>query len=76
MNNARRKEINKAIKMLSSAKSFIENIRGDEESYMDNMPENLQGSTRYSSAEEAVGFLEEAIDSIDDAIDNLESASL
>ena len=76
MNNIRRKEINKAIKMLENVKSYIENIHGDEEDYMNNIPENLQGSSRYSNAEEAVNYLEDVIDNINEAIENLENASL
>ena len=76
MNNKRRKQIDKAIEMLMSASNFIESIRSDEEEYMDNMPENLQGSSRYSDAEEACNCLEEAISDIESAVDNLNSAAL
>lgn len=76
MNNVRRKEINKAIKTLEDVKSYIENIYGDEESYINNIPDNLQGSSRYSDAEEAASYLEDAIDNLNEAIENLESASL
>ena len=76
MNNIRRKEINKAIKMIENVKSYIENIHGDEEDYMNNIPENLQGSSRYNNAEEAVSYLEDVIDNLNEAIENLENASL
>lgn len=76
MNNKRRKQIDKAIEMLTTASNFIESIKSDEEEYMDNIPENLQGSSRYSDAEDACNYLEEAIDDIGSAIDNLNSASI
>lgn len=76
MNNKRRKQIDKAISMLTTASNFIESIRSDEEEYMDNMPENLQGSSRYSDAEDACNCLEDAISDIESAIDNLNSASI
>ena len=76
MNNARRKQIDKVIAMLHSANNLIENIRSDEEAYMDSMPENLQGSMRYSDAEEACGHLEDAISWVETAIEDLESAKL
>ena len=76
MNNKRRKQIDKAIDMLTTASNFIESIRSDEEEYMDNMPENLQGSSRYSDAEDACNCLEDAISDIESAIDNLNSASI
>lgn len=76
MNNKRRKQIDKAIDMLTTASNFIESIRSDEEEYMNNMPENLQGSSRYSDAEDACNCLEDAISDIESAIDNLNSASI
>lgn len=76
MNNKRRKQIDKAIDMLTTASNFIESIRSDEEEYMDNMPENLKGSSRYSDAEDACNCLEDAISDIESAIDNLNSASI
>ena len=76
MNNTRRKQIDKAIAILNSANELIEEIRSDEECYMDNMPENLQGSVRYSDAEEACGHLEDAISWVESAIEDLESAKM
>lgn len=44
----------------------IEDIAADEQDYLDNIPENLQGSERYEAGEEAVENLEAAIDWLDD----------
>ena len=48
--------------------SDIEFVHGDEEYYMDNIPENMQGGYKYAAAEEACDNLENAMDSIGDAI--------
>ena len=53
----------------------VEEIRDEEEEYMENMPENLQGSERYEIAEAAVDALSSAVDWFDNAdIDELTSS--
>ena len=47
-------------------KNELSMILYDEESYMDNMPENFQNSYRYQVAEDACSNIEDAIDSLDD----------
>ena len=46
----------------------------EEEEYRDNMPENLQGSEKYETAEAAIDALSTAIDSISEACNSLEEA--
>ena len=41
-------------------------IAADEQDYLDNIPENLQGSERYEAGENAVENLEDAIDWLED----------
>ena len=53
---------------LEDIKSDLECLYYEEEAYMDNIPENLQNSSRYEAAEDACDNLESAVDSIDDAI--------
>ena len=72
MNKERRKKIDAAIQKLESlreemaeAQEMIEEIKDEEQDYLDNMPENLQGSERYSTAEEAIMNLESAYDWFD-----------
>ena len=48
----------------------VDCILSDETSYMENIPENLQGGSRYEIAEEACDNLQEAVDCIEAAIDN------
>ena len=76
MNNVRRKQIDKAITVLTNAIQTIERIRDEEEEYMDNMPENLQGSSKYSAAEEAYGHLDDAVCWVETAIEELENAKM
>ena len=72
MNKQRRKSINDCIKTLESIKNNIENILSDEEYYFDNMPENLQGSIRGETSEEAIESLNDAVDCLSDCISSLE----
>lgn len=74
MNNNRRKEIKQIINYLHEAISKIESVKDDEEEYMENIPENMQGGDRYSMAEEACEHLEDAISDIECAIESLDDA--
>ena len=58
---------------LDNIYSDIDFVRSDEECYMDNIPENLQGGYRYEAAEEACDNLENAMDSIYEAKENVNS---
>ena len=51
---------------LESAKSALDMILYDEESYMDGVPENFQSGYRYQMAEDACNNIENAIDALDD----------
>ena len=89
MNKARRKELNKAIEILEGfadkiydAKDIVETCKDEEEEYRDNMPENLQGSDKYSLAyeacdnlEQAYDYLEEVEEKINDIISSIENAA-
>jgi len=41
---------------------------------LDNMPENLEGSERYSTMESAIDSLDDAIDKIEEAQDSIDEA--
>jgi hypothetical protein len=49
---------------------ILEQIRDSEERYRDRIPENLQGSAAYESAEEFISCLDAAIDALD-SIDSI-----
>ncbi|WP_122927955.1 hypothetical protein [Sphingobium sp. LF-16] len=75
MNRDRRKEIDGAIAAIERIQMELEmqaqivaDIRADEESYRDAIPENMQGSERYEAADAAVDALTSAQDDLE-AID-------
>lgn len=87
MNNDRRKEISRIIEEIESAvstakekleelQSSIESVRDEEQECMDNIPENLQGSERYDTAEQAVDNLDSAISSIEELIEAIDTDDL
>ena len=50
----------------------VYSIMSDEEEYRDNMPENLQYSSKYESADEACDNLYNAIDEIENAAESVD----
>lgn len=76
MNNARRKQIKDAIKdldigTLEAMMEELESAQSDEQEYLDNMPESLQGGEKGEAAEAAIDALETAIDALETAIEAL-----
>lgn len=71
MNNDRRKRINNIIEQTKSIQSNIEEILIDEETALDNMPENLKDSDKAFSSQVAIDNLDLAYDTCDDLIDYL-----
>lgn len=78
MNKARRKELAEVIQKLNQVRdksdlyneiSTLEDIKSDEESYYDNIPENLQYSQRAEASEEAIDNLDEALDLLNEVYD-------
>ena len=74
MNAVRRDRARTVIDRLRDISISIEAILDDEQDALDNMPENLEGSERYSKMEDAVDSLASAMDCVVDAIDELDSA--
>ncbi len=74
MNRTRRKCLANLSELLEELRISVETLRDEEQEYMDNMPENLQGSERYEVAEAAISNLDDAMDSIGDAISSIEEA--
>lgn len=73
MNKDRRKDIARAVELLLSAQSAIEEARGviddaanAEREYYDNMPENMQSGDRGQQADTAASKLEEVRDTLQD----------
>ena len=63
MNKERKTQIKKLTNELEDVKTKLKYILRKEEWILDNTPENLQGTDRYSESENAI-----------DVVDNLESA--
>lgn len=57
---------------LSDAKDTLESLRDEEQEYIDNMPENLQGSDKHSNAEEAVRCMEDQMQILDSLVEAIE----
>lgn len=86
MNKERRRKIDKAVENVNSLQNVleelqqqIEEIRDEEQDYLDNIPENLQNSERYETAENDLDNLEEAVNwfdniDIDELLSLLEEA--
>jgi hypothetical protein len=73
VNKKRKTEVTRIIGNLRQSLEDLEGVQGDEESALDNIPENLQGSQRYEDTEEALERIDDAVSSVQDAIENLEN---
>ena len=71
MNKARKQNIKSIRDTLNSVLSGLENILDEEQDYYDNMPENLQCSTRADTSQDAIDDLTEAIESLNEVINHL-----
>ncbi len=76
MNKARRQSIENILNQLRDLQAMVEDLRDKERECLDNIPENLQGSTRYEESERAANSLDYAYDGIEEACGNLEEAML
>lgn len=72
MNREKRARLTKAKALLEEAKDITESVQSDEEFSLDNMPENLAGSLRYETMEEAVEGLESAAERMEEAIEAID----
>jgi flagellar biosynthesis chaperone FliJ len=74
MNNPRRKRLQKIYDTIESALAELEEIMDEEQDYLDNIPENLQGSERYEKSEEIIDNLEGAVSNLEDVMDSIEES--
>lgn len=72
MNKQRRAKIDEALHQLNNLKEQIDEMRGEEQDYYDNMPESLQGGDKGEAAQSAADSLSNAVTEIDSAISSLE----
>lgn len=75
MNKQRRARIQEVVDQIGVLCQELEELRDEEQEYMDNIPENLQCSEKYDMAEEAIINLDSAIDNLTEAIDYANEAS-
>ena len=75
MNKARRDLLKRAISALKSAEEYTNTALEEEQDCLDNMPENLSDSERYSKMEDAIEQLEDALNNISAAMECIERAS-
>ena len=73
MNRERRKALRQWSIRAEELKSDLENILWDEQTYYDNIPENLQFSERATTSEEAIGHMEDAIDDLSEVIETIDN---
>lgn len=72
MNKERRKQLREWNRKADELKNELENILWDEQYYYDNIPENLQCSSRAEDSEEAIECIESVIENIDEAINKVD----
>lgn len=71
MNKERRTRIKKLTNELEDVKTKLKYILRKEEGILDNTPENLQGTDRYSESENAIDVLDDVVDDLESAIESL-----
>ena len=82
MNKIRRKRLAEIQDKISTLRLVIEEelqgaleeCRDEEEEYVENIPENLQGSERYEQAEAAMDYLYTAVENLENAVEALSEA--
>lgn len=71
MNKERRTQIKKLTNELEDVKTKLKYISRKEEGILDCIPENLQGTDRYSESENAIDVLDDVVDDLESAIESL-----
>lgn len=74
MNKQRRLELSKVLSMIEETKEILETLKEEEEESRDNIPENLQGSSRYEMADAACDNLDTAVSSLEEATEAITEA--
>jgi hypothetical protein len=76
MNDARHKEIQRALTLIGEAEGILKLALSQEQDDLDNMPEDLQGDEEGERAEDVVDALERAAMACGDAITACKEAVL
>lgn len=64
---SRAQRLEAALTKVTDAKCEIEELASELQSWLDNMPESLQGSAKADEIQEAIGSLESAVSSLEEA---------
>ena len=72
MNKDRRNQLMLWCHKAEELKDDLESILWDEQNSYDNIPENLQYSTRATESEQAIDDLEDAVDILNEAIEKVQ----
>lgn len=67
MNNVRRKEIAKAVELLTQAREILQTARDEEQGYLDAMPNSFRDGEKGERAESVIEALEDAVSAIEEA---------
>lgn len=74
MNSTRRKQIVKAMSLISEVQSILEAVLEGEQEALDNLPDNIREGARGERMEDAIASLESAIGDMENAEAVLEEA--
>ena len=74
MNDARRKELDRAFGLIEEAKSIVDSVKSEEQDAFDNMPEGFQQGERGQAMEAAISAMDDVESDLDNAISNIETA--
>lgn len=72
MNKERRRQIDKALRMIGEGVVILQDVALDEFMAIENTPESLQDTERFHDAEAYLDKLNDAIEAIQDATNELE----
>lgn len=73
MNNKRRSRLRTAIGYLMATEEIIYSVHSEEEDALNNIPENLEDSDRYSEIEDNVDTLEEVSEGLAEVLEKIRS---
>lgn len=73
MNNRRRTKIREAVLLINNSVNILSQIKDEEQDCLDNFPENLQNSERYTGMEDSINILEDSISDLEQRADDLGS---
>jgi hypothetical protein len=74
MNNARRKELERAFKLAEEALTIVQGIKDDEQEALDNLEERFPGSEQVEKMGEVMEALGDADDALEQALVGIEAA--